>query len=199
VVTDEWGRRFGRYPFSSTGAIVDDVPHLGFSLETATRPLYGFVPDQVTLSHELAHEWFGDSVSVATWRDIWLNEGFATFASWLWLEHRSSGPTTLQTARTVYRKAPASDPFWRQSIADPRHDTMFSPAVYYRGAMTLAALRARIGSPDFFRLLRTWVTRHRYGNVTTAQFEALAQRVSGQQLDGFFRVWLWDQRKPPAF
>ncbi len=87
AVTAYWAKEFGPYPFTSTGAIVDNLPTVGFSLETQTRPLYGFAPDPGTLSHELAHQWFGDSVSVATWRDIWLNEGFATFAADLWAEH----------------------------------------------------------------------------------------------------------------
>jgi aminopeptidase N len=196
-VTDDWARSFGRYPFSSTGAIVDDVPDIGFSLETQTRPLYGFAPDEVTLSHELAHEWFGDSVSVRTWRDIWLNEGFATFGSWLWAEH-TGGASTIHAARHAYRSIPAADPFWHQSVADPGRDTMFSQAVYYRGAMTLAALRQRIGDQDFFTLLRTWTRTHRYGNATTGEFQALAQHLSGERLDHFFRVWLWDKTRPPA-
>jgi aminopeptidase N len=195
-VTDYWSQRFGRYPFDSTGAIIDNVPDIGFSLETQTRPLYGFVPDPVTVSHELSHEWFGDSVSVANWRHIWLNEGFATFSSWLWEEH-TGGRSTLRQARQNYRAIPAGDTFWKQSIADPKRNTMFSGAVYYRGGMALAALRHRIGDRDFFTLLRTWVRQHRYGNVTTAEFRRLAQEVSGERLHHFFQVWLWDQTKPP--
>jgi aminopeptidase N len=195
-VTDYWAARLGRYPFGSTGAIVDDVPDVGFALETQTRPLYGSVPDPGTLSHELAHQWFGDSVSVRTWRHIWLNEGFATFGSWLWAEH-TGGPSTLVQARRAYRSYDRADPFWRQSIAAPGRNAMFSGAVYERGAMTLAALRHRIGDRDFFTLLRTWVRQHRYGTATTAQFESLAQRISGRPLHGFFRVWLWDRGRPP--
>jgi len=194
-VTDYWQKRFGRFPFTSTGAIVDNVPSIGFSLETQNRPIYGFVPDPGTVSHELAHEWFGDSVSVRDWRHIWLNEGFATFGSWLWSEH-TDGDSTLSQAREVFRGIRAGDPFWDLSIADPKRNTMFSQSVYLRGAMTLAALRHRIGDQDFFTLLRTWVRDHEYGNVTTRQFRTLAERVSGEQLDGFFETWLWKHRKP---
>jgi len=84
-------------------------------------------------------------------------------------------------------------------IADPKRDTMFSSAVYYRGGMTLAALRHRIGSHDFFRLLRTWTAQHRYGTATTGQFIALAEKVSGKNLDAFFKTWLWDRTKPASF
>jgi aminopeptidase N len=197
-VTDYWAKRFGRYPFGSTGGIVDNVPDIGFSLETQTRPLYGFVPDPFTLSHELSHEWFGDSVSVARWRHIWLNEGFATFSEWLWQQH-TGGPSTWRQAREIYRAIPARDSFWRQSIADPGRNTMFSAAVYVRGGMTLAALRHRIGDHDFFTLLRRWTHDHRYGNVTTAEFRSLAHRVSGVRLHHFFQVWLWRQSKPRRF
>ncbi len=198
AITDYWAREFGPYPFTSTGAIVDNVPDVGFSLETQTRPLYGFAPDPGTMSHELSHEWFGDSVSVHYWRDIWLNEGFATFASWLWAEH-AGGNSTYRTAAYYYRNIPAGSSFWHQTIADPGRDTMFSFAVYYRGGMTMAALRHRIGDHDFFTLLRRWASSHRYGNVTTAQFERLAEAVSGQDLGEFFHSWLHTATKPPTF
>jgi aminopeptidase N len=194
-ITDYWTRRFGRYPFGSTGAVVDNLPQVGFSLETQTRPLYGFVPDRDTMSHELSHEWFGDSVSVRSWRHIWLNEGFATFSSWLWTEH-TGGPSTLRQARMLYRALGRKDSFWRTSVADPKRDHMFSAPVYFRGGMALAALRHRIGDRDFSTLLRTWVRTHRNGNVTTPQFRALAHRISGKPMQHFFRVWLWDKRKP---
>ena len=197
-ITDYWSKVFGRYPFSSTGAIVDNVPNVGFSLETQTRPLYGFAADADTIAHELSHQWFGDSVSVRSWRHIWLNEGFATFAAWLWDQHEG-GPSTYRSARDVYDAIAANSSFWDQSIADPKRDTMFSSAVYYRGGMTLAALRHRIGSHDFFRLLRTWTAQHRYGTATTGQFIALAEKVSGKNLDAFFKTWLWDRTKPASF
>ena len=199
AVTAYWAKEFGPYPFTSTGAIVDNLPAVGFSLETQTRPLYGFAPDPGTLSHELAHQWFGDSVSVATWRDIWLNEGFATFAADLWGEHTGASPSTYAVGRREWQSLPASASFWRQSIADPGRNAMFSQAVYYRGGMTLEALRHRIGDADFFRLLRTWTSDHRYGNADTAQFVALAQQVSGRNLTAFFQTWLWDKSKPATF
>jgi aminopeptidase N len=197
-VTDYWAKLFGGYPFTSTGAIVDHVPNVGFSLETQTRPLYGFAPDQYTIAHELAHQWFGDAVSVRSWRDIWLNEGFATFAEYLWNEHLGRG-STYQGTRNVYRQIGAHTRFWRQSIADPKRNRMFSQAVYYRGAMTLGALRHRIGRADFATLLRDWVVQHRYRSATTSQFVALAEKVSGQRLGHFFHIWLWREAKPPSF
>jgi aminopeptidase N len=197
-ITDFWSKVFGPYPFTSTGAIVDNVPHVGFSLEVQTRPLYGFSPDPSTMSHELSHQWFGDSVSVRSWKNIWLNEGFATYAAWLWGAH-TGYPSAYAEARSTYRAIKASDPFWNQSVADPKRDTMFSEAVYYRGAMTLAALQHRIGNRDFFRLLQTWAAQHRYGNADTAQFVQLAGQVSGRDLGSFFHQWLWTRHKPAGF
>jgi len=196
-VTDYWATTFGPYPFTSTGAIIDNVPHIGFSLETQTRPLYGFAPDPETVSHELAHQWFGDSVSVRTWRDIWLNEGFATFAANLWAEHTGRG-STWAGAQLLFASHPVADPFWNQAIADPQRDTMFSTAVYNRGGLTLAALRHRIGNVKFFTLLRTWTAQHRYANATTAQFIALADQVSGRKLDHFFQIWLYTKARPAS-
>jgi aminopeptidase N len=194
-ITDYWAKRFGRYPFSSTGGIVDNVPDIGFSLETQTRPLYGFVPDPTTASHELSHQWFGDSVSVRSWRHIWLNEGFATFSQWLWAEH-TGGPSTYSQARSYFRGIPASNSFWHQSVAAPGRNTMFSSAVYARGGMTLAALRHKVGDRVFFRILRTWVREHEHGSATTGQFTRLAAGVSGRSLDHFFHVWLYLKAKP---
>lgn len=197
-VTDYWAKKFGPYAFSSTGAIVDNVPDIGFSLETQTRPLYGFTPDSGTLSHELSHQWFGDSVSVADWSDIWLNEGFATFAADLWNEH-ANGVSTWDAyfgKDGAYNQIAASSSFWNQAIADPQRDTMFSGAVYERGGMTLAALRHKIGDEKFFRILQTWTRTHRHSTGSTAQFTALASTIAGQNLDSFFHAWLWQKSKP---
>ncbi|MFI0714252.1 M1 family metallopeptidase [Streptomyces inhibens] len=193
--TDYWSKVFGPYPFEETGAIVDDMPQAGFSLEVQSKPVYSAVRSESTIVHELAHQWFGDSVSVKQWKNIWLNEGFATYAQWLWGEHRGT-----QSAHDAFRKAynaiPADDGFWKQKIADPQRDTMFSSAVYQRGAMTLQSLRERIGDKAFFKLLPAWTSAHRYGNAETSQFIALAEKISGQQLDDLFDVWLNTESKP---
>jgi aminopeptidase N len=116
-----------------------------------------------------------------------------------WLEHSRTGPSTFENFRDLWQRIPASDGFWDQSIADPKRDTMFSSAVYYRGGMTLAALRHKIGDADFFRILQTWTAQHRYGNATTAQFVALAEQISGRDLTAFFHTWLWAKTKPATF
>ena len=186
---------FGRYPFSSTGAIVMHAPEVGYALETQTRPLFDRAPDESTLVHELAHQWFGDSVSVKRWKDIWLNEGFATYAEWLWSEH-TGGPTAQQSFDELYA-SPASDDLWSFPVADPGTGAnIFGTPPYERGAMVLHELRRAVGDTTFFRILRTWATQHRYGHPSTAEFTALATKLSGRNLTALFSTWLYTGGKP---
>jgi aminopeptidase N len=183
------------------GAIADNATYagqaLGFSLETQTKPVYSAVRSSNTIAHELSHQWFGDSVSVSTWDNIWLNEGFATFAEYLWGEHL--GTRSAHDAFLADYARPATSPFWQQIVADPQRDTMFGTAVYRRGGMTLQALREKIGDARFFAILRTWAATHRYGNGSTAQFIALAERISHTDLTNFFKVWIYSPGKPTSW
>jgi aminopeptidase N len=195
---DLWVKDFGPYPFDVVGAIADNATYngqaLGFSLETQTKPVYSAVRSSNTIAHELAHQWFGDSVSVDTWDNIWLNEGFASFAEFLWGE--ATGGLTAHQQFEVDFARPATSAFWQSIIADPQRDTMFNSAVYRRGGMTLQALREKIGDDAFFRILKTWTAKYRYGNATTEQFIALSQQISRQDLTNFFKVWLYTPSKP---
>jgi aminopeptidase N len=195
AATDYWSKLFGPYPFEETGAIVDDMPEAGFSLEVQSKPAYSAVRNETTIVHELAHQWFGDSVSVAQWKDVWLNEGFATYAQWLWAEHQGTR-SAHDSFLAAYDSLPAASSFWQIKVADPQRDTMFASAVYQRGAMTLQMLRERIGDRAFFRLLPAWTRLHRYGNADTADFIRLAERISGRQLGDLFDTWLFTPGKP---
>lgn len=193
-VTDHWSEVFGPYPFASTGGVVDDYS-AGYALETQTKPMYGgFSPDESIIAHEIAHQWFGNSVTIQRWQDLWLNEGFATYAEWLWSEHR--GRTTADAHFAALHARPASDAFWTYPPGRARPDDLFDDAVYKRGAMTLHALRKEIGDRTFFALLREWVQRHRHGNATTQQFVTLAEQRSGKRLDALFDAWLFQPRRP---
>ncbi len=145
--------------------------------------------------HELAHQWFGDSVSVKHWSDIWLNEGFATFLEVRYAETHGggSGSTWL---RQVYGSREAADSFWEVKISDPGPDDIFNGAVYDRGAMTLQALRHRVGEADFWKILRTWVSSRRHGNGSDTDFRALAEAISGEDLGSFFTAWLDTPARP---
>ncbi|KUM99444.1 hypothetical protein AQI95_38610 [Streptomyces yokosukanensis] len=87
-IVDLAGTRFGPYLFSSTGAVVDHLPGLDYALESQTKPYFAEAPDEALLVHELAHQWFGNSVTPRHWKDVWLSEGLATYAEWLWEEKR---------------------------------------------------------------------------------------------------------------
>ncbi|GII77843.1 metallopeptidase [Sphaerisporangium rufum] len=192
-VTDYWSTVFGNYPFSSTGGVIDDFS-AGYALENQTKPMYGgFQPDESIIAHELAHQWFGDSVSITRWKDLWLNEGFATYAEWLWSEH-NGGTTAARSFQDYYGSEQAA--LWKYPPGVARPDDLFNASVYVRGAMTLHVLRGRIGDDTFFRLLRAWTGEHRYGNATTEQFIALAEKMSGKQLDDLFDAWLYQPRRP---
>jgi aminopeptidase N len=190
---------YGPYPFDAAGAIVDDAKKVGYALETQTKPVFDRPPDETTLAHELSHMWYGDSVTLRRWPDIWLHEGFATWSEWIWSEHE--GRRSAHRIFTTLYKTPATDTkFWTPPPADPGSPAqLFDGTVYDRGGMTLEALREKVGDAAFFRILRRWAAEHRYGNVTTAQFVALAERVSGMDLRHFFDVWLYQPGKPTSW
>jgi aminopeptidase N len=198
-IVDVLSSAFGPYPFSTVGAIVDDQPDLFFALETQTRPVYSryFWPDggDSVIAHELAHQWYGDHVALEQWQDIWLNEGWATYAEWIWGEYE--GFFTPRDAFDFYYAFWADDdPFWSFIVAQPPHDDLFGNPVYYRGAMTLQALRNRVGDDAFWRIARTWVQEQGGGTGTTAEFIDLSERISGSQLDDLFDAWLFTGSKP---
>ncbi|MFC0555059.1 M1 family metallopeptidase [Planotetraspora thailandica] len=194
-ITDYWAGVFGPYPFSSTGAVLDDYS-AGYALENQTKPIYGgFSPTTGIMAHELAHQWFGNSVSITRWKDLWLNEGFATYAEWLWSEH--DGKASADSVfRAYYEKA--LDPMWSYPPGRAQRADLFNNSVYTRGAMTLHALRREIGDPLFFALIKKWASTHRYGNATTEQFIAMAQQVSARNLTAFFDGWLFRTGRPAA-
>ena len=145
------------------------------------------------MAHELVHQWFGNSVSVENWKDIWLAEGFATYGEWLWLEH-AEGPGAAEAAvRNAYRELPV------QHIppGNPQANDLFNGSIYVRGGLTLEALRRRVDDETFFRILRTYLDRYKYGNASTDDFIAVAEEVSGEDLSAFFDAWLLGEELPP--
>jgi aminopeptidase N len=188
--------QLGPYPFSTTGGVVTSL-NPGFSLENQTRPTYpGLGRGSTSLMvHELAHQWLGDSVSVYNWRDIWLNEGAATFMEVRYAETHGGQPAHAWLMDR-YTGAPRGDSFWKLRIANPGAGRIFDFRIYLRGGMALQALRQRVGNADFWRLMRSWVRGHRIDNGSTRDFLSVAERVTGENLNGFFNAWFFSPTKP---
>jgi aminopeptidase N len=201
---------YGPYPFKSYGMIFVDpnsAPdaelHQEWQRTTSeyeSQSFSVFFPnnaiDDSKVLHELAHQWFGDSVSLIDWGDLWLKEGFAAYSEWLWEEHQA-GPNTIKNTITAvgwypdfvasYQNLPAARP--------PTYD-LYNATSYIRGKMTLEALRIKLGDDTFFVLLKEMATRYRYSNITTDDFIALASSVSGQDLKPFLTTWLYSTTLP---
>lgn len=196
-----YNEAFGPYPFEAYGVVVVDT-RLGFALETQTLSLFGRNAvsgdrrSEGVVAHELAHQWFGNSVSLARWSDIWLNEGFATYATGLWIEHLHGRGALDDWMRGMYNQLLPMEPLLKPP-GRPSPDDLFSASVYYRGALALHALRLRVGDEAFFDILRTYYARYRDGNATTEDFIAVAEAVSGEELGAFFQGWLYQQEMPP--
>jgi len=184
--------RFGRYPFGAYTIVVtaDDleIPLESQALATfgANHVTGGGVAERL-VAHELAHQWFGNSVGLTTWNDIWLNEGFACYAEWIWSEH-TGGPSADTLARQFRRSLVAKPK--DIVLGDPGAALMFDDRVYKRGALTLHALRLTLGDERFFSLLREWAAANRFGTVTTTDFRELAATFSETPLDTLFDEWL---------
>ncbi|MBG7701050.1 M1 family metallopeptidase [Streptomyces sp. MC1] len=187
---------FGPYPFSSAGAIVDRPGDAGYALETQTRPV--FPADQLDTSilvHELAHQWYGDSVTPKSWRDMWLNEGFATYAEWLYQEDHG-GPTAQETFTRLYdgdREEIWAFPPAKQS--DAAH--ISGSPVYERGAMVLQKIRQKVGDDTFYDIVQGWAADHRHSTVSTADFTAYVEKKApDKDFGGIWKDWLYGDGKP---
>ncbi|MFC9796529.1 M1 family metallopeptidase [Streptomyces sp. NPDC127584] len=206
----EWmERQVGPYPFETYGVLVADAT-TGFELETQTLSLFerrlftepGYPEWYVdsVMVHELAHQWFGDSVSPRTWSDLWLNEGHASWYEALYAEE-TAGRSLERRMKAAY----AASDGWRAAGGPPAAPeppspghkiSLFRPVVYDGSALVLYALRQEIGTEAFRRVERRWVADHRDGTATTADFVALAGEIAGRDLTAFFRGWLYAAKTP---
>lgn len=188
--------KYGPYPGGSTG-IVFDITSLGYALETQDRPYFENNVNESTFVHELAHQWFGDAISPADWNSIWLSEGMASYASGMYTEDVKNGAKTADTHFNTWKNTADSNARWKTpSGAMTSPDQLFGWQVYTRGAMAYEALKQTLTPPVFAELLKQWNARNTGTSKTTADFHALAEEVSGKDLDAFFQDWIFDADKP---
>ncbi|MEV6114958.1 M1 family metallopeptidase [Streptomyces sp. NPDC052109] len=187
---------FGPYPFSSTGVIVDRPGDAGYALETQNRPV--FPADQFdtgTLVHELAHQWYGDSVTPESWQDMWLNEGFATYAEWLWREDHG-GNSAQKTFMDLYNGD--NEAIWAYPPAKPSSAAHISDSpVYQRGAMVLQKIRQKVGDDTFYDIIQGWAATRRHGSASTADFTAYVEKKAPHKdFTEIWKDWLYGDGKP---
>lgn len=194
AITAWLSRQLGKYPFETVGGVTTSLDP-DFALENQTRPTYPVLRLErtTTVVHELAHQWFGDSVRLSQWRDVCLNEGFATFMEWYWTE-KHGGPPAEEHLLDDY--AQLSRSFWHTRVDAPGPAHLWDTPVYERGAMTLQALRTKVGDKTFWRILRGWAHVRAGRTATTAQFDRYAAKVTHQHLGGFFSAWLDTPSRP---
>ena len=203
-IIDFLSQRFGRYPFSASGGIVDDVEGLGFALENQTRPIYArdFFTDEASgasvIVHELAHQWFGDSLAVDALATHLAQRGLRDLRRVAVV--RARGRATPQESPTSTTPSiPADDPFWSLTIGDPGPEHLFDSPVYAAGRLTLHQLRLTIGDDKFFRLLRTWAQNQRgWQRHHRRSSSRLPSRSPGRTWTAFFDTWLFTGTKPDS-
>jgi len=191
-------RLFGDYPFAGYTVVVTE-DELEIPLESQGLSTFGanfLTTDwqaERLIAHELSHQWFGNSLTLGHWRDIWLHEGFACYSEWLWSEE-SGKDSTHEQAVEHWRLLDDAD--HDLVLNDPGPELMFDDRVYKRGALVLHALRLTVGDDEFFALLRGWVSEHAHGTVSTEMFIDFAERTTGLDLKAFFDEWLTQKELP---
>jgi len=190
---------FGPYPLANGYTVVITEDALEIPLEAQGISIFGANHcdgargSERLIAHELAHQWFGNSVTARQLRDIWLHEGFACYAEWLWSEH--SGESSAEELARHYHAQLRERP-QDLLLTDPGPRQMFDDRVYKRGALTLHALRVRLGDEKFFALLKDWTARHRHGTVVTDDFTGLAANYCDQSLRPLWKAWLYSTEVP---
>jgi hypothetical protein len=190
--------QFGAYPFEKYGnAVINMTTYGAMEHQTMTtlgqQYITGNHSGELTIAHELAHSWYGNCLTPLTFKDVWLSEGFATYAEMLWLHKRDGWQAACNYMSNNIQQYYIN---WENSagaqvIYDPAFNNYFNPQSYEKAGSVLHMLRLKIGNANFFQLLQNWFTTYHNGNVITAEFQAMAEQISGQDLDQFFSQWIY--------
>lgn len=196
----QWAQEnFGRYPFSSAGAIVDRPEDSGYALETQNRPVYPGAPDLEIFVHENVHQWFGDSVTPRTWQDMWLSEGLATYAEWMWTEDEGGATADERFAELYEHGEDEFEDLWDFPPAKPTSAAHISDSpVYQRGAMVIHRIRRTVGEDAFFDLVQGWATARHHDSADTDDFTAFVEKQAPDvDFDEIWSDWLYGEGRPP--
>jgi aminopeptidase N len=191
-------QRFGEYPFLREKYGIAEFATYSFR-EHQTLPSYaeklitGDHANDAILAHELAHQWFGNSLSVRDWRHVWLNEGFSTYAAMLWIERRK-GAAAYRAELSKMAQQDLHGPIFMTDVTDNKK--LFGAATFDKGAWVLHMLRHVMGDEKFTNALGTYVREYSYRNVTTEDFRAVCERVYGRSLEWFFAQWVYGVSRP---
>jgi aminopeptidase N len=197
-----YAQTYGEYPFINEkygmvefGWMMGAMEHqtitsMGFTLVTGS----GAYEDIV--AHELSHQWFGDAVTLKDWRNIWLNEGFATYSEALWHEYKGGKEEYFDyMKKTDYG-------YFNGTVYDPQ-GYIFSPTVYatiyQKGGWVLHMLRGVVGDSVFFSTVKNYYKKYEYKNAETADLQAIFEEASGQKLDWFFEQWVYKGTGRPKY
>ncbi|MDK8879278.1 M1 family metallopeptidase [Corynebacterium sp. MSK008] len=183
---------FGPYPFENYQVVVHEE-ELDIPLEAQGLSIFGenhLRGNERLIAHELAHQWFGNSLGIAQWEDIWLNEGFACYAEWLWADFSGQMPIDV-SVRTHYDNITPM----RFTLADPGPRNMFDDRVYKRGAITLHALRRAFGDTVFFNAVRDYVATNAHGIVETFDLVNAFKR-QGADISPILDAWIQHPELP---
>ncbi len=202
AMIDFYSQIFGPYPFEKYGNAVVSMSTYGAMEHQTMTTLGNYIITgtgayELVIAHELAHQWFGDAVSFLTFADVWLSEGFATYSEHLWVDKTQGWQAACNYVASSYHQYylnwEGSSP---QIIYDPAFNSYFAPPSYEKAASVLHMLRLKLGNDQFFQLLQTWFATYKHGNVVTAEFQAMAEDISGQDLGQFFSQWIFSAGIP---
>jgi len=188
---------FGEYPFERYGMIgLSPFRWTGMEHQTITTMRRAIYTNELIIAHELAHHWWGNLVTCESWKNIWLNEGFASYSEILYEEAIRGIPSRDALLSHFAHMYFSDDQLKRYQLHDPPEDRLFGWTIYRKGAWVLHMLRLLIGDELFFHALKEYASAHRYATATTESLLSVFETVTGMELGWFFDQWVYAAGHP---